>query len=335
MHETFFTRSYPDLADLLRVHKRIPDEGMDRETLLSIRGLDAEVAEACLDKLWGLGAVVLDFDDVVRVGPAKGWAEAYQKQRTHREGQLDVIFEFARSGGCRMQGLVAYFGDRSLQKPCGHCDHCAPTTTVARRMRTPDSRDKRVLTAIADALSTTRAVSIGKVFREEIEPRQDLAVTRREFEVLIDALERAEVISTSQEIWDKGTEQVRYRTATLLVHGRSGEWLGDVQLDATTDGVVSTSNKAARSAKTAKTAVLRKAAAGPVDGKLLAELKAWRMARSRIEGVPAFRILTDAVLTALVAARPRTEAELLQIPGIGPRLAQKYGADLLAELARG
>jgi DNA topoisomerase-3 len=50
--------------------------------------------------------------------------------------------------------------------------------------------------------------------------------------------------------------------------------------------------------------------------------------------MPAFRVLTDRTLLAIASARPTDEAALLEVPGIGPRLLQKYGAKLL-EIVRG
>jgi DNA topoisomerase-3 len=72
-----------------------------------------------------------------------------------------------------------------------------------------------------------------------------------------------------------------------------------------------------------------------VNQTLLAELKAWRLAKARLEGVPAFRILTDAVLLALAESQPQTTRDLLDVRGLGPRLVERYGAELLAELRRG
>jgi superfamily II DNA helicase RecQ len=46
--------------------------------------------------------------------------------------------------------------------------------------------------------------------------------------------------------------------------------------------------------------------------------------------VPPFRVLTDRALLAVAQEQPRSEAELLSIRGIGPSLAKKYGAQLLA-----
>jgi DNA topoisomerase-3 len=44
--------------------------------------------------------------------------------------------------------------------------------------------------------------------------------------------------------------------------------------------------------------------------------------------LPAFRILTDRALQALAANQPQTTRELLEIPGVGLSIAQKYGAQI-------
>lgn len=59
-------------------------------------------------------------------------------------------------------------------------------------------------------------------------------------------------------------------------------------------------------------------------------LKAWRLQEAKRRKVPAFRILTDKVLHALVRAKPSSEDELLRVSGIGPKIAETYGARLIA-----
>jgi superfamily II DNA helicase RecQ len=61
-------------------------------------------------------------------------------------------------------------------------------------------------------------------------------------------------------------------------------------------------------------------------------LRAWRMAQAKRKRVPAFRIFSDKVLRALAESKPQSLADLLTIPGVGVRLAEKYGADLLRVL---
>ena len=65
---------------------------------------------------------------------------------------------------------------------------------------------------------------------------------------------------------------------------------------------------------------------------LVPALKAWRLAEARRQGVPAFRILTDRTLLALVRLGPANVGELLAVPGLGPRLVERYGDRLLSLL---
>ena len=67
--------------------------------------------------------------------------------------------------------------------------------------------------------------------------------------------------------------------------------------------------------------------------RLIRELRSWRLTQARAQRMPAFRIFPDRTLNAIVQARPSSEEELLQVTGIGPRLAGKYGARILAIVA--
>ena len=66
------------------------------------------------------------------------------------------------------------------------------------------------------------------------------------------------------------------------------------------------------------------------DTALLDALKAWRRQRSAEDGVPAYVVATDATLAAVAERRPRSEEELLAVPGIGPAKVAKYGDEILA-----
>jgi superfamily II DNA helicase RecQ len=59
-------------------------------------------------------------------------------------------------------------------------------------------------------------------------------------------------------------------------------------------------------------------------------LRAWRTGVARQQGVPPYVVLHDRTLLAIAAARPHTVAALLNIPGMGPGKAEKYGAAILA-----
>jgi DNA helicase-2/ATP-dependent DNA helicase PcrA len=63
-------------------------------------------------------------------------------------------------------------------------------------------------------------------------------------------------------------------------------------------------------------------------------LKEWRLARARAEEVPAYVVFNDRTLAELVARSPTTLAELAAVPGIGPAKLERFGAELLAAVAR-
>ena len=70
-------------------------------------------------------------------------------------------------------------------------------------------------------------------------------------------------------------------------------------------------------------------AAGP---DLLAALRTWRREQARQQGTPPYAILTDAALDAVAERCPRTEEELLAVPGIGPGKMASFGQELLTLL---
>lgn len=66
---------------------------------------------------------------------------------------------------------------------------------------------------------------------------------------------------------------------------------------------------------------------------LLAEyLREWRRNMARENKVPAYIILHDSTLEELCRRRPRSFAELKQVPGIGEKKADVYGAEILQAL---
>ncbi len=66
-----------------------------------------------------------------------------------------------------------------------------------------------------------------------------------------------------------------------------------------------------------------------VNVDLLDALRAWRLATSREQNVPAYIVFTDVTLLAIAEQVPGDADGLAQIPGIGPRKLADYGDDLL------
>jgi ATP-dependent DNA helicase RecQ len=62
-------------------------------------------------------------------------------------------------------------------------------------------------------------------------------------------------------------------------------------------------------------------------------LRAWRLARSRADEIPAYVVFHDETLAEIAARRPGSLAELASIRGVGPSKLERYGDDLLGVLA--
>ena len=62
-------------------------------------------------------------------------------------------------------------------------------------------------------------------------------------------------------------------------------------------------------------------------------LRAWRLERARVDGVPPYVVFHDTVLHAIADARPTSLGELSQIAGVGPAKLERYGSEVLALLA--
>ena len=76
----------------------------------------------------------------------------------------------------------------------------------------------------------------------------------------------------------------------------------------------------------------REVPSAEVDPALAEYLREWRRTLAREKKIPAYIILHDSVLEELCRRRPANFRELQQIPGIGERKADVYGAEILQAL---
>ena len=71
----------------------------------------------------------------------------------------------------------------------------------------------------------------------------------------------------------------------------------------------------------------------PAQRRTYDALRAWRNARSRTDGVPAYVILTNRQLAAVARATPTSTSGLDAVDGFGERKREAYGADVLRVVA--
>ncbi|WP_437682444.1 DNA topoisomerase 3 [Sorangium sp. So ce131] len=226
MHEFFHERDYPDPAVLQRIEGVLSGEPRPKEMILGDLGMDPEVAEKALEKLWIHGGARVDADGGVALGEP-GWRAPYEAQRRHKLAELAQMARFTEGHGCRMLHLVRHFGDQEdTGEPCGLCDVCAPDACAAREFRAP-SRDEaqaiaKILAALRDGEQPT-----GRLYREAFAGG---SLERRDFEHLLGGLVRAGLVQVRDDEFEKAGERITFQRASLTPRGRLGEPPPDIPL---------------------------------------------------------------------------------------------------------
>ncbi|MBB5338714.1 RecQ family ATP-dependent DNA helicase [Tunturiibacter gelidoferens] len=347
MHDFFLERDYPAITDLTRVAALLSDDYQMPDLLRQRLKMDAETFDKAVEKLIAQGAANIDMAGNVRAAEdaprSAAWRKGYDDQINFRRSQIDRMVQFAESAQCRMAALIQHFGDTADGlRPCGHCDFCAPQNATAQTFRPPTTEEDRQLRAILRALDgQTRAT--GKLHTElSTGPlRNTPAADRKVFDTLLDALTRSGLITLITDQWTNPEGNVvTYKKASLTHEGRTltGPLPPDLLLKDTTPFTMSSSSKKSRatnSARPSKASLKAErdqttAAYTPAQKSLEANLREWRKIEAAKTGKPAFMVFSDAVLNAIVLSRPTTIPSLLQLQGIGPRIADTHGAAIIA-----
>lgn len=250
-------------------------------------------------------------------------SEATESFKSVQLAKLDRMWTYANTPSCRTNFILNYFGEYR-EKPCGHCDNC---------LKPPKTIDGSVPAqmALSGVIRCNEQVSMY---------------------LLIDLLRGSYKQEITSREWEK-----------LKTHGVGKQWsfeewrhflnqlidLGLLAIDFTDHFYLKTtplSNEVLYEGKKVdltlyeKTAEGRKARPKPKlksevhpDEQLLVRLKEWRLSQAQKQRVPAYTIMHNKTLEQLSAGKPQTEAELLDIEGIGEARLKRYGKSLL-ELLR-
>jgi len=342
-HDFFFRRDYPELSLLERIFLKLDRNPQPKEALQKSLDVEEDLFDKALEKLWIHKGAVLDFAENVSHGE-ESWRTSYLQQGDQKKQQIDQMMRFAESHQCRMTSLVRHFGDTTdSATPCGVCDFCAPTKCVAQRFRTATEAEQTALLQVLRCLQPVHNKSTGKLYAE-LYPGKE--TSRDDFEEILGAMARAGLLTSADAVFEKEGKQIPYRTVSLTPAGRAfdpGMPLDFVMKAAANRVSTGKRRKSAGKSKTSAGAVSPKKSARTktgvdatgTNGKTNIEqaLRAWRLGEAKKRNIPAFRIFSDQALRGIVAACPRNEAELLALPGVGPSIVKRYGAQIYRLIA--
>ncbi len=361
-HEFFHGRDYPEPHVLEEIRRALDAEPQSTERLRRRVGLDDEVFDKALEKLWIHGGARVDSEDRVTSGES-AWLAPYVEQREHKLAQLALMARLPESHSCRMLHLVRHFGDQEDDgRACGVCDICAPEACLVRRFRRPAAEEAQVLRDVLESLRGRSGQSAGQLFRD---CAAGSPLERKSFELLLEGLSRAGLVRVQEDSFTKDGKTIRYLRVGLTAEGFAAEpaaLLDGIEIAeappqaarqrsrkpaTTARGTAGRAKEKRRRSAPAQApaapaafaggggapAPARPAAADAIPAHLWAALRTWRAAEAKRRRVPAFRILTDRVLVGLASECPHDEEGLLAIAGIGPTIVRKYGDALLRLVA--
>ena len=337
-HDFFFNRDYPEVSLLERMFLKLRADPQPKEALKEALGIDEDLFDKALEKLWIHKGAVLDFAENLSRGE-EAWRISYIQQGEQKRQQIDQMIRFTESHQCRMCSLVRHFGDTSdSAKPCSVCDFCAPAKCVAQRFRTATEEERVTLLRVLRCLESVQSKSTGKLYTE-LYPQKGLS--RDNFEQILGAMARAGLLTSADAVFEKQGKQIPYRTVGLTPSGKAFDQRMPVDfvMKAAASGTATTKQRkgASKSKTPARAASRRKPVlAGPranvasANGVAAVEqaLRTWRLSEAKKNNIPAFRIFGDQALRSIAAACPQTEAELLALPGVGTSIAKKYGRQI-------
>lgn len=262
--------------------------------------------------------------------------ERLDAKRVRDEGKLQRMIAYADHQGCRHHFILDYFGDETAEERCTVCDNClARVTPTAQR---PPTEEETV--NIQKALSCVARVN-GRFGRGRI---AQTLVGSRSKDVLDAGLDR---LTTYGLLREQGEDYVWSLLDTLIRAGcievSAGQYptltltpLGREVMLRTKTIPLALPELGPRKAATPRKRAAGTAATTPAnyDNAIFDTLREWRRDKAaKMGGIPAYIIYPDRTLQELARVKPQTEAELLEVKGIGPAKARQFGAETLAIIA--
>ncbi|KAF4405254.1 MULTISPECIES: DNA helicase RecQ [Streptomyces] len=293
----------------------------------SVEGYYQETGRAGRDGLPSTAWLAYGLQDVVQQRKMIETSEGDEAHRRMLSAHVDAMLALCETVECRRVHLLAYFGEKS--GPCGNCDTC---------LTPPESWDgtvpaqKILSTVVRLARERRQKFGAGQII-DILLGKKSAKVVQHDHDALSvfgigTELDAAEWRGVIRQLLAQGLLAVEGDYGTLVLTDDSGEVLGgrrEVRLRREPE-------------RAARTAAARKAKpAAPVDlpaevVPVFEELRAWRAATAKEQGVPAYVIFHDATLRAIATAAPTTLQELGTLNGVGENKLNKYGEQILTLL---
>jgi ATP-dependent DNA helicase RecQ len=299
----------------------------------SVEGYYQETGRAGRDGLPSTAWMAYGLQDVVLLRKLIDTSEGDLAHRRRQASHLDAMLALCETIECRRAQMLGYFGEQAGE--CGNCDTCITPpkaldgTLAAQKLLSAVVRLKRERGQKFGA-GQVIDILLGKQTDKVSQHRHDSLSVFGVGKDLTDLQWRAVV----RQLLAQGVLAVEGDYGTLLCTPAGDEVLYRGRQIRLRDDPVRVPQ--ARPAKASRAAASAAAATelSEADAAVFEQLRAWRGAAAKEQGVPAYVIFHDATLRQIAAQSPSTLTELSTVNGVGDAKLAKYGQHILDILGR-
>jgi ATP-dependent DNA helicase RecQ len=298
----------------------------------SVEGYYQETGRAGRDGLPSTAWMAYGLQDVVLLRKLIDSSEGDGAHRRRLAAHLDAMLALCETIECRREQLLGYFDEQA--DACGNCDTC---------LTPPEAWDgtiaaQKLLSAVTRlARERHQKFGAGQVI--------DILLGKQTPKVIQHGHDSLTVFGVGTELSDTQWRTVVRQLLAQGVLAVEGEY-GTLVTTKASDEVlyrgrqVRLRHDPARQARVPRTrpAKPRGDSAAPADlpeadAAVFEQLRAWRAAAAKEQGMPAYVIFHDATLREIAAQAPSTLAELATVNGVGENKLARYGQQILDLLA--
>lgn len=234
-----------------------------------------------------------------------------EKRKATSTQKLHMMMNYCRTEQCLQQYIVDYFGEKQVQA-CGKCSSCLDNSEKIDRTK----EALMVISCVARMKGRFGVTMVAKVLKGSSDKR------------LIQAgLQHLSTYGLMKHLAEKDiADFVNHLVAEQYLVLSDGQY-PVVQVAERAKQVISGDEQVYQKRR----AQVREVLANTSDEAtpLFMLMKDWRLVQAKAERIPPFMIFSDATLRLLAELRPRTEADLLAIRGVGQSKVTKYGTQLI------
>ncbi|MBV6439619.1 MAG: DNA helicase RecQ [Haliscomenobacteraceae bacterium CHB4] len=294
----------------------------------NLEGYYQEVGRCGRDGLPAEALLFFSYQDVMVYRDMIEQGEASPEQKALKVAKLERMYQFAEAPVCRRKTVLFYFGE-PYDRSCGNCDVC---------LNPPRQFDGTVAAqkALSAILRTGEKVGMNLLI--------DILRGSRRQEVIENNFHQIKTYGAGKEYayddWlfllsqmlHTGLIEIAYDAQNQLRVTEEGR---KVLFEGKKVPLAMPQPKAAKPGEKGRLPhIPEKSKSQLLKEDLFNRLVALRRSIAQQQGVPPYLIFNDATLDDMADKRPLTDADILQVSGVGERKLQLYGDAFIGEIRR-